>query len=126
MLKKNSGRNRFPAESELGQHICRGVIIPRDVLDFVSEEALGYLINFVSVGLHDGILAFHVPATYCATRSESPQHMRCLIPISLAMRNPCSRASYSAMLFVAVKWTWSTYFSSSPVGDLRVTPAPEP
>src|SRR3954454_23837014 len=126
MLKENSGRYRFPAGSELGQHICRGVIIPGDVLDFVSEEALGYLINFVSVGHHDGIFGFQVPATCCATRSESPQHMRCLIPISLVMCSPFSRASYSAMLFVAVKWTWSTYFSSSPVGDLRVTPAPEP
>jgi hypothetical protein len=55
MLKENSGWNWLPDGSELGQHICRCVIVPSDVLDFVSEEALGDLINFVSVSRHDGV-----------------------------------------------------------------------
>src|SRR6266480_7898947 len=63
-------------------------------------------------------LACQVPATCCATRSESPQHTMCLTPISIAMRSPCSKASYSAMLFVHLKWICSTYCSSSQVGDL--------
>src|SRR5215216_7140824 len=48
------------------------------------------------------------------------------MPMSLAIRIPCSNASYSAILFVVVKWICNTYRSLSPWGDLSTTPAPEP
>jgi hypothetical protein len=48
------------------------------------------------------------------------------MPISLASLSPCTRASYSAMLFDARKCICNTYCSLSPLGEVRTTPAPKP
>src|SRR3954463_16003759 len=47
-----------------------------------------------------GSLESHVSDTCWATRSESPKHLTRLKFISLAIRRPCRKASYSAALLV--------------------------
>src|SRR3954466_6429054 len=48
------------------------------------------------------------------------------MPMDTAIRRPCRRASYSAILLESVYMIWSTYWTVSPVGDVRTTPAPSP
>ena len=43
-----------------------------------------------------------------------------------AIRRPCNRASYSAALLESVYSIWSMYWTMSPVGDVKTTPAPSP
>ena len=53
--------------------------------------------------------------------------IRRVAPQALAIRIPYKRASYSASLLEALsKLTWSTYFSFSPLGEIRTTQAPAP
>jgi hypothetical protein len=71
-------------------------------------------------------LASHSPETWCTTRSESLKQRILRMPIYLASLNPCTRASYSAMLFDARKCIYSTYCSLSPLGEVRTTLALPP
>src|SRR3954465_3567695 len=48
------------------------------------------------------------------------------MPMDTAIRRPCRWASYSAALLESVYNIWSTYWTVSPVGDVRTTPAPGP
>jgi hypothetical protein len=48
------------------------------------------------------------------------------MPFSLASLSPCTRASYSAMLFDVRKCIYSMYYNLSPLGEVRTTPAPKP
>src|SRR3990170_7268198 len=48
------------------------------------------------------------------------------MPMDAAIRRPCNKASYSAALLESVYNIWSTYWTVSPVGDVRTTPAPKP
>src|SRR3954467_377689 len=48
------------------------------------------------------------------------------MPMETAIRRPCNKASYSAMLLESVYNIWSTYWTTSPVGDVNTTPAPSP
>src|SRR3954466_13889157 len=48
------------------------------------------------------------------------------MPMDTAIRRPCRRASYSAALLDSVYIIWSTYWTVSPVGDVKTTPAPSP
>src|SRR3954468_20988845 len=46
------------------------------------------------------------------------------MPMDTAIRRPCRRASYSAAVLESVYIIWSTYWTVSPVGDVKTTPAP--
>ena len=59
-------------------------------------------------------------------RFESPRTSKRLMPMETAIRRPCNRASYSAALLESVYNIWSIYWTVSPVGDVRTTPAPRP
>ena len=48
------------------------------------------------------------------------------MPMETAIRRPCNKASYSAALLESLYNIWSTYWTTSPVGDVRTTPAPSP
>src|SRR3954462_7581509 len=48
------------------------------------------------------------------------------MPMDTAIRRPCRRASYSAALLESVYIIWSTYWTVSPVGDVKTMPAPSP
>ena len=56
--------------------------------------------------------------------SISPRTSRRGMPIETAIRRPCNRASYWAALLESVYNIWSTYWTVSPVGDVRTTPTP--
>src|SRR5207237_10578410 len=58
--------------------------------------------------------------------SATPLHLTRLIPRSPTALRPTSSPSYSATLLVALKSRRTMYFSVSPVGGLRTTPAPAP
>src|SRR4051812_18623921 len=42
------------------------------------------------------------------------------------IRRPCNKAWYSAALLEYVYNIWSMYWTTSPVGDVKMTPAPNP
>src|SRR5664279_2852581 len=72
-------------------------------------------------------IASHSFIVCCTTRFESPYSISRVAPQALAIRMPCSNASYSASLLDALgKFIWSTYPSLSPFGDVRTTPAHAP
>ena len=48
------------------------------------------------------------------------------MPMETAIRRPCNKASYSAALLESVYNIWSTYWTTSPVGDVKTTLAPSP
>ena len=48
------------------------------------------------------------------------------MPIDAAIRRLSMRASYSAALLVALKSSCRTYFSCSPLGEMKRMPAPAP
>ena len=52
--------------------------------------------------------------------------MRGFAPSLLAILRPCRRVSYSASLFEALKFSLTAYSNSSPIGDIRTIPKPEP
>src|SRR5664279_150262 len=79
---------------------------------------LRYAIMFSEMASHSFIVC-------CTTRFESPYIISRVAPQALAIRMPCSSASYSSSLLEALeKFICSTYRSLSPFGDVRTTPAP--
>src|SRR5664279_3796806 len=81
---------------------------------------LRYAIMFSEMASHSFIVC-------CTTRFESPYIISRVPPQALAIRMPCSNASYSASLLEALgKFIWSTYRSLSPFGDVSTTPTSAP
>src|SRR5664279_2281286 len=81
---------------------------------------LRYAIMFSEMASHSFIV-------FCTTRFNSPYTTSRVAPQALAIRMPCSSASYSTSLLEALgKFIWSTYRSLSPFGDVRTTPAHAP
>ena len=66
------------------------------------------------------------PFIWDIARFESPCTSRRWMPMETAIRRPCSRASYSAVLLESIYSIWSMYYTMSLVGDVRTTPAPRP
>jgi hypothetical protein len=55
-----------------------------------------------------------------------PLTSRRLMSVSMAIRSPQRRASYSAMLFDTGKGRRTTYLMCSPRGEMKSRPAPAP
>jgi hypothetical protein len=95
-------------------------------MELAALEESAELLDAEAIGGHVGILGVPFPETWCTTRSESPKQRILRLPISLASLSPCTRASYSVMLFDARKWICSTHINLSPLGEVKTMSAPKP
>jgi hypothetical protein len=64
--------------------------------------------------------------TWSMTSCKSPRASRLRTPSSMVMRNPLTRASYSATLLDAGKWRRSTWRRCFLRGEMKSRPAPAP
>jgi hypothetical protein len=96
-------------------------MVELDAIKFFLEGAHGLAISSIFLSWQ---LAFFM--TWSIMSCESPLTSRRLMPISMAIRRPQRRASYSAMLLDVGKCKRTAYLMCSPRGEMKSRPAPAP
>jgi hypothetical protein len=100
--------NRCPPRGYLSQLVRSLVVSSGDVVEFEPVELVLQAPNLIAVGSIFGSRQWEFFMTWSMTSCESPRASRRQTPSSMAMRNPLTRASYSATLLDAGKWRRST------------------
>jgi hypothetical protein len=100
--------NRCSPRGYFSQLVRNLVVAPRDVVELEPLELVFQAPNLIAVGLHLRSRQWEFFMTWSMTSYESPRASRRRTPSSMAIRNPLTRASYSATLLDAGKWRCST------------------
>jgi hypothetical protein len=96
-------------------------MIELDAIELVLENAHG-----VALGLHLFIVATHVLHDLVDHELRISPDVERLMPVSMAIRRPQRRTSYSAMLFDTEKCRRTAYLMCSPRGEMKSRPTPAP
>jgi hypothetical protein len=100
--------NRCSPRGYFCQLVRSLVVVPGDVVELEPVELVLQAPNLIAVGLHLRAAAVGVLHDLVDDELRVTASIEASDPSSMAMRNPLTRASYSATLLDAGKWRHST------------------
>jgi hypothetical protein len=108
ILREDVQGNRRSSRGYFCQLVRSLVVAPSDVVKLEPVELVFQAPNLIAVGSIFRSRQWEFFMTWSMTSCESSRASRRLTPSSMAIRNPLTRASYSATLLDAGKWRRST------------------